>query len=259
MIGYLDLARNVWDKSRWDDQEIVDLLANYQDLDSCACIFLHLTDLRRLRLFAAGDPNCLAQIHSVEHRELFAEYGRQLWVGLLDYTGRIVIYRGEEWEERGRRELARISQQFRQSRPEPAQKPLDRGVRYDKLIEWLGNHLRPTASSGFDEFEAVVRLTLDLELLKQHHDKEDSESADALWEVPGLEILKPLPDLTPIWERLRARSRALGVSARSLNPDLQFLGEFLEKDDIELVIATEYKTEWIKRLSPATGKSGELG
>jgi hypothetical protein len=77
--------------------------------------------------------------------------------------------------------------------------------------------------------------------------------------LPGLTVLKPLPDLAPIWERLRERSRNLSINARMLKPDLHFLEEFLDKTSSELLITMEYEQEWIRRLSSTTGKSDGPG
>ena len=258
MIGYLDFFRDEWKQCRLEDREIVDLLASHERLPDCICIFVHLTDLRLLPLFAAGDPNCLDEVPMAQHA-LFQRNGLALWNGLQSYAGRMVVYRGEEWDEKRREELRRLKEQFGLNTIEPAQEPLDRQVRVDRLADWVAKHLRPIERLGIDEFEAVVRLTLDLELLKQYRGKRHSDGAEVLLELPGLEVLKPLPDLTPIWDRLRERSRALDVSALALRPDLHFLGEFLEKEGTKLVIAREYEQEWIKRLSPTTGKSGEPG
>jgi len=260
MIGYLDLVRVGWRECHLPDREIIDLLAAPQRLHDCDCVFLHLTDLRRLQLFAAGDPNCLdeVQAEAPSYQELFEGNALDLWKGLLDYKGRTVVYRGEEWSRAGEEELSRVEKERHGGILEPAQKALDRHLRADQLALWLDQHLRPAPPLGMEEFEAVVRLTLDLEILKLYRAK-GLPHVEAQLELPGLSVLRQLPDLAPIWDRLRERSRLLAISARALNPDLHFLEEFLENTGTELVIPMEYEQEWIKRLSSTTGKSGEPG
>lgn len=260
MIGYLDLVRKGWKACHPPDREIIDLLGAPRRLPECECVFLHLTDLRRLQLFAGGNPNVLDDVESESpaYLELFEENSLLLWKGLQDYRGRLIVYRGEAWNEYGRRELRQMEKELRGGTLEPALEALDRNARTDQLALWLDRHLRPAPPPGLDAFEAVLRLTLDLELLKLYRAK-GLNYVEAQLELPGLSVLKPPPDLAPLWGRLRERSHALAVSARTLKPDLQFIEKFLKDTGAELEIPMEYEEEWIKRLSPTTGKNAERG
>ena len=258
MIGYLDLARKGWGACQLPGREIIDLLDAPERLPECECVFLHLTDLRRLKLLAAGNPNCLetVELEFPAYLDRFERNGPLLWRELQNYRGRSIVYRGEEWKEHVRRELRQMEEELRGGPLETSEEALDRNVRADRLALWLDRRLRPAPPPGLEAFEAILRLTLDLELLKLYRAK-GLNYVEARLELPGLSLLRPLPDLAPIWKRLRERSRDLEVSARALKPDVQFIGEFLENPVSELMIPMEYEQEWIKRLSLTTGKSAE--